>query len=153
MERETHSSLNYTPFFRPDAYAAPITMRIAESFPLASPFSRMEQAENIFQRDCWNSRGLASIRHNIGVKKNTDAPQRETTGTVHMWDSSLKAKAKDDKRHCLWCLRSVEGDLEKKSPTFFDMVCADLRTHQWLPTIFSSNRRKFLKYSKMQNHT
>lgn len=32
------------------------------------------------------------------------------------------------------------------------MVCVDPSTHQRLPIIFSFNRRKFLKYSKMQNH-
>lgn len=50
-------------------------------------------------------------------------------------------------------LRSVEGKLEKKNlQFFFDMVCADLKTHQWLFTIFSFNRRKILKYIKTQNH-
>lgn len=41
----------------------------------------------------------------------------------------------------------------RESLIFFDMVYADLRTHQWLSTIFSFNRRKFLKYSKTQNHS
>lgn len=50
------------------------------------------------------------------------------------------------------CIKPVQRNLENKSPIFFDMVCADLRTHQWLSTIFSFNQRKFLKYRKMQNH-
>lgn len=51
------------------------------------------------------------------------------------------------------CINSVERNLEKKSPIFFDMVSADLRAHQWFSATFSFNRRKNLKYSKMQNHT
>lgn len=73
--------------------------------------------------------------------------QEEIIVTVKLWDYNLRAKAKDDT-----CIKSVERNLEKKSPIFFDMVCADLRTHQWLSAIFSFNRRTFLKYSKTQSH-
>lgn len=50
------------------------------------------------------------------------------------------------------CIGSGEGNLEKESPIFSDTACADLRTRLWLSTIFSFNRRTFLKYSKTQNH-
>lgn len=65
-----------------------------------------------------------------------------------------EAKAKDDKCHCLRLSKmSGKNPGEINPPFSLTLVCADLRTHQWVSAIFSSNRRKFLKYSKIQNHS
>lgn len=71
-------------------------------------------------------------------------PQRETIGTVKLWDYSLRAKAKDDKCHCLW-LHKVSG--KKLSNFLWHGLCWS-KMPQWLSTIFSFNRRKFWNTAK-----
>lgn len=78
--------------------------------------------------------------------------QDETTRQGNCGVMNLEQKPKVANAIVYDCIKPVQRNLENQSPIFFDMVCADLRTHQWLSTIFSFNQRKLLKYRKTQNH-
>lgn len=47
--------------------------------------------------------------------------QKETIGTVHLWDYNLKTKANDDKCHCLW-MPKISGKKHGKTNLQFSLT-------------------------------
>ena len=102
----------------------------------------LRQTEHVLQRASWNYRGawVPSETTQKWTRTKRDPQERQLgrwkCGMIIWEQGPQKTNA-----IVYDCIRSGERSLGRESPIFFDTVCAELRTHRWLSTIFSLTRR------------